>query len=102
MYMLAKITELLDTVFFVLKKNDRQITFLHVYHHSINVILTWIAIKINSINPSAAFLGSLNGFVHVIMYTYYGLSAFPSMTKYLWWKKYITTLQLVSIFYQSL
>ena len=32
------------------------------------------------------------------MYTYYGLSAFgPWMQKYLWWKKYITMLQLVSV-----
>jgi len=30
------------------------------------------------------------------MYTYYGLSSVgPHMYKYLWWKKYITVLQLV-------
>ena len=38
----------------------------------------------------------LNSFVHTVMYGYYGLSAIgPSMQKYLWWKKYITQLQLV-------
>jgi len=32
------------------------------------------------------------------MYVYYGLAAVgPSMQKYLWWKKHMTTLQLVSI-----
>jgi len=31
------------------------------------------------------------------MYTYYGLAAIgPHMQKYLWWKKYLTKLQLVS------
>ncbi|XP_039748941.1 elongation of very long chain fatty acids protein 7-like [Pararge aegeria] len=94
-YLIAKLSELFDTIFFVLKKNKRQITFLHVYHHSITIIMAWIAIKIDSVNPSGAFIVALNGIVHIVMYTYYGLSAFPSMTKHLWWKKYITTLQLV-------
>ena len=48
---------------------------------------------------SVAFLiGLINSFVHVIMYLYYGLAAFgPSMSKYLWWKRYLTCLQLVSM-----
>lgn len=38
----------------------------------------------------------LNSLVHTVMYGYYGLSALgPSVQKYLWWKKYITQLQLV-------
>jgi len=41
-------------------------------------------------------LGVINSFVHIIMYTYYLLAAFgPTVQKYLWWKKYITTLQMV-------
>ncbi len=39
---------------------------------------------------------TLNSFIHVIMYIYYGLAGLgPSMQKYLWWKKYLTRLQLV-------
>jgi len=39
----------------------------------------------------------MNSFVHVLMYTYYGLAGFgPQMQKYLWWKRYLTTIQLVS------
>lgn len=38
-----------------------------------------------------------NSFIHVLMYTYYGLAALgPHIAKYLWWKKYLTILQLVS------
>lgn len=44
---------------------------------------------------SAWFCSSLNAFVHIIMYTYYALAAIPSMRGKLWWKKYITRLQLV-------
>ena len=33
------------------------------------------------------------------MYTYYGLAAMgPAWQKYLWWKKYMTTFQIVSDF----
>ena len=38
----------------------------------------------------------MNSFVHVVMYTYYGVSALgPAVQKYLWWKRYLTRLQLV-------
>lgn len=45
------------------------------------------------------FHGLLNSMVHVIMYTYYGLCTLgPAFHKHLWWKKYMTTIQLVSNF----
>lgn len=43
-------------------------------------------------------LGFINSFIHIIMYAYYLLSAMgPKVQKYLWWKKYITILQIVSL-----
>lgn len=45
---------------------------------------------------TAYFGACLNSFIHVLMYSYYGLSAIPAMRPYLWWKKYITQGQLVS------
>ena len=52
---------------------------------------------------SAYFGATCNSFVHVVMYAYYGLSAVgPQMRPYLWWKRYITKLQLVSGFVLSL
>lgn len=44
---------------------------------------------------SAYFGASLNSFVHIVMYSYYGLSSIPALRPYLWWKKYITQMQLV-------
>ncbi|XP_037807392.1 elongation of very long chain fatty acids protein [Lucilia sericata] len=94
-YYLAKITELLDTVFFVLRKNERQVTFLHVYHHSVMPMISWGTTKYFP-GGHGTFIGFINSFVHIIMYTYYFLSAFgPKMQKYLWWKKYITNLQMI-------
>lgn len=94
-YFIAKLIELLDTVFFVLRKKERQVTFLHVYHHTIMVICTWSIVKYIK-NDSTVFFGSINSLVHVVMYGYYALSVYPALTKYLWWKKYITMMQLVS------
>ena len=46
--------------------------------------------------PQSGFGPFLNSGVHAVMYLYYLLAACgPSVQKYLWWKKYITTIQLV-------
>ena len=46
----------------------------------------------------APFYAIGNAFIHIIMYGYYGLSALgPEYQKYLWWKKYLTQMQLVSV-----
>lgn len=51
--------------------------------------------------PRAGGMGSfhamINSSVHVVMYLYYGLSALgPVAQPYLWWKKHMTAIQLVS------
>ena len=104
---MTKFADLLDTIFFVLRKKDRQITFLHLYHHSSVPIFGWMALKIAPQVPAAKLFLLLNCLVHTVMYLYYGLAAFgPHMQKSLWWKKYITQLQLyqfaVFIFYGCL
>ncbi|KAI8428759.1 hypothetical protein MSG28_007440 [Choristoneura fumiferana] len=94
-YFFAKFTELLDTVFFVLRKKDKQVTFLHVYHHAIMALYSWSYLKFAA-GGQGTILALLNSAVHVVMYTYYLLSGLgPQFQKYLWWKKYVTTLQLV-------
>lgn len=54
-------------------------------------------IKMLMIFLIAAFLPAMvNSSIHVLMYTYYGLSVFgPKVTQYLWWKKYLTILQMI-------
>lgn len=95
-YFLAKQIDLLDTVFFVLRKKDNQVTFLHVYHHSIMVTWAWLYYVYE---PSDHFVvvGLINSFVHVLMYAYYGLASLgPRFAKFVWWKKHLTKVQLVS------
>uniref|UniRef100_A0A4W5NJQ9 Elongation of very long chain fatty acids protein 2 n=1 Tax=Hucho hucho TaxID=62062 RepID=A0A4W5NJQ9_9TELE len=93
-YYFSKLIEFLDTMFFVLRKKNSQITFLHVYHHASMFNIWWSVL--NWIPCGQSFFGpTLNSFIHVCMYSYYGLSTIPSMQKYLWWKHYLTQAQLV-------
>ncbi|OWR45832.1 James bond isoform A [Danaus plexippus plexippus] len=94
-YFIAKHVDLLDTVFFVLRKKDNQVTFLHVFHHTLMVTWTWFHLMYH---PSDHFVvvGLINSFVHVLMYAYYGLSSLgPEYAKYVWWKKHLTKVQLI-------
>ncbi|CAG9826974.1 unnamed protein product [Diabrotica balteata] len=94
-YFLSKFTEFVDTILFALRKKDNQITRLHLYHHGIMPFGSWLAAKYAPDGPMT-FLGLINSLVHVVMYSYYMLSAMgPKVQKYLWWKKYITMMQLI-------
>ncbi|KAH9491438.1 Elongation of very long chain fatty acids protein 4 [Bulinus truncatus] len=94
-YFISKIVELLDTVFFILRKKNNQLSFLHVYHHTSMVLICWYVAKYLP-GGEKLYSGSLNSLVHVVMYTYYALSAMgPQLQKYLWWKRYLTEFQMV-------
>ncbi|MBN3291198.1 ELOV7 protein, partial [Polypterus senegalus] len=95
LYYFSKFIELLDTVSIMLKNHTFQISFLHVYHHSIMPYTWWFGVRFAP-GGLGTFHALVNCVVHVIMYTYYGVSAMgPTYQKYLWWKKYLTTIQLV-------
>ncbi|XP_074637806.1 very long chain fatty acid elongase 7-like [Acropora palmata] len=125
-YWLSKFVEALETIFFILRKKNSQVSFLHVYHHTTMFILGWAAAKwlpgeygpeqrterprfpfncaffpfviffVHFFLFTAFFCAACNSFVHVVMYAYYGLSAIgPQMRPYLWWKRYITRIQLI-------
>ena len=43
------------------------------------------------------FHAFLNSWIHFMMYIYYGMAGLgPAFQKYLWWKKYMTSMQIVS------
>ncbi|XP_053185302.1 elongation of very long chain fatty acids protein 1a [Scomber japonicus] len=93
LFYFSKYVELLDTVFFVLRKKQNQITFLHVFHHSFMPWSWWWGVVQTPAGGMGSFHALVNSTVHVIMYSYYGLSA-AGFQKYLWWKKYLTAIQL--------
>ncbi|KIM66194.1 hypothetical protein SCLCIDRAFT_110758 [Scleroderma citrinum Foug A] len=83
-----KYIELLDTVFLALKK--KPLAFLHVFHHSATALLCFT--QLNGKTSISWVVISLNLFVHVVMYYYYYATAGGAK---IWWKKYLTTLQIV-------
>lgn len=91
----SKCVEMLDTIFFILRKKNNQVSFLHVYHHATMFPIWYIGVK--WVAGGQSFFGAMiNSFIHVVMYTYYGVAALgPEYQKYLWWKRYLTKLQLV-------
>jgi hypothetical protein len=49
------------------------------------------------------FHALLNSFIHFMMYIYYGVAGLgPQYQKFLWWKKYMTSMQIVSTIRSSL
>ncbi|XP_066253060.1 very long chain fatty acid elongase AAEL008004-like [Euwallacea similis] len=93
-YFLLKIADLIDTIFFILRKKSTHVSFLHTYHHFLMVVAAWIGVKYLG-GGHSYFLGLANCIVHSILYAYYLLTAYDS--KYgqlLWLKKFITQVQL--------
>ncbi|XP_055631368.1 elongation of very long chain fatty acids protein 7 [Toxorhynchites rutilus septentrionalis] len=104
LYYICKVVELLDTVFFVLRKRQRQVSFLHLYHHTLMPVCGFIGVKYFA-GGHGSLLGLINSFIHVCMYAYYMLAAMgPKVQKYLWWKRYLTVMQIIQfiiVFYHT-
>ena len=62
---LSKFLDLLDTVFICLKKKDRQLIFLHVYHHATIGQIWGLLLYIGWGAGTALFGANINSFVHV-------------------------------------
>ncbi|ALC40871.1 CG30008, partial [Drosophila busckii] len=70
-----KISELVETVIFVLRKKQNQVTKLHVFHHITTITLIYMLINHNENGIDALFPIFLNSNVHIIMYSYYLIAA---------------------------
>eukprot|EP00457_Paulinella_chromatophora_P011068 gb/GEZN01011193.1/.p1 GENE.gb/GEZN01011193.1/~~gb/GEZN01011193.1/.p1 ORF type:complete len:330 (-),score=27.45 gb/GEZN01011193.1/:170-1159(-) len=65
-----KYVELLDTVFMVVRKKFKQVSFLHTFHH-FELIWAWYLVIRIAPGGDAWFGACINSFVHVVMYLYY-------------------------------
>jgi len=86
-----KYVELLDTFFMVMRKKFDQLSFLHMYHHTLLIWSWFVVMRLEPVGD-CYFGSSVNTFVHVIMYSYYGLAALGVNC---FWKKYITQVQML-------
>eukprot|EP01083_Nonionella_stella_P078200 213859_1 len=98
LFYVSKIWDFWDTIFIVLGKKWRQLSFLHVYHHFTIFLFYWL--NANSMYDGDIYLTiALNGFIHTVMYTYYFIcmhTKVPETGKSLriWWKSSLTLMQL--------
>ncbi len=59
--------ECVDTLIMILKKKERQVSFLHVYHHATMFFpVGWAAVKFSP-GGDGWFCCALNSLVHVFM-----------------------------------
>lgn len=94
-YLLVRSLDLLDTIFFVLRKKDDHVTFQHVSHHFCCVFSGHIFLSLG-MDGQPWFGLTINAGIHVVMYAYYFLASLgPQMRPYLWWKKHLTIAQIV-------
>ncbi|KAH8264407.1 hypothetical protein KR038_008204 [Drosophila bunnanda] len=95
-YYINKYMDLTETVIFVMRKKYRQISFLHVFHHTIMCVSGYAYITFTGYGGILFVPCLLNVAVHIIMYTYYYLSSVSAKVQAsLWWKKYLTIVQLL-------
>ncbi|XP_049285972.1 elongation of very long chain fatty acids protein AAEL008004-like [Anopheles funestus] len=98
-YFLLKILDLADTVFFVLRKKQSHVSFLHVYHHTIMVLSTLLVMRYLA-GGHCFMLGMLNTLVHAVMYFYFFLTIYrPEMMRGATWKRYVTLIQMAQFAY---
>ncbi|XP_026283077.1 elongation of very long chain fatty acids protein AAEL008004 [Frankliniella occidentalis] len=92
-----KLIEFVETIVFVLRKKDRQVSVLHLYHHVSTLWVAWTITKFQG-GGSMSFPILPNSIVHIVMYTYYLLTINknPRLQKILRTiKPYITIMQMI-------
>jgi hypothetical protein len=93
-YYLSKYYELIDTILQLIRNKYPPHYFLHVYHHSLVILMSWMWLEYS---PSLRFAGLLfNTLVHVVMYYYFYLKSIGVEP---WWKSYVTTLQIIQFIF---
>jgi len=87
-FFLSKFYEFIDTYILIARK--KPISFLHCFHHFITAFLCWVCLQ--SGMAVQWIVITLNGMIHVAMYYYFMVQ---TMGGDVWWKKHLTTCQIV-------
>lgn len=90
--------DLIETVFFVLRKKPNQVTFLHLYHHCAVIYYTYISL-VDVPGGAQMMAAAVNSFVHALMYGYYFVTIYDRDVAARWmnYKRRITQVQMVSV-----
>lgn len=92
-FYMSKVLDFADTVFIILRRKWRQLSFLHVYHHSTIFLIYWLNLNAGY-DGDIYYTVALNSSIHFIMYGYYLLRTFnvPVPT---FFKLFVTNMQLI-------
>ena len=89
-YYISKYYELFDTILARLNGSSLPFPVLHIFHHSCVLVMAWAWLEYAQTLQFGGLL--FNTFVHVVMYYYYAVRA---TGKRVWWKQWVTRLQIV-------
>lgn len=95
--MILKLSEFIETVFFVLRKKQSQVSSLHLYHHVSTLFIGWLCCKYEA-GGMASFSIMLNCLVHIMMYSYYLLALHGGKSiqnRIVRWKRILTIIQML-------
>ncbi|XP_005189660.2 elongation of very long chain fatty acids protein AAEL008004 [Musca domestica] len=98
LYFLNKLSDLIDTVFFVLNKKYSHISVLHLYHHATMIWGSFLYLNV-WFASNITVVGYVNTLVHTVMYFYYFLTSLKMNIDLSKWKPRLTTFQLIQFFY---
>lgn len=117
LYLLLRLIEFIETVVFILRKKQNQVSLLHLYHHISTVAVFWLYYKysfgefliyratekviiiFSHSDVMEMVMALFNTYVHIFMYSYYFLSSFNQMQKFTNpVKRYLTAIQITQLF----
>ncbi|XP_065080857.1 very long chain fatty acid elongase AAEL008004-like [Ochlerotatus camptorhynchus] len=96
-YFVLKVLDLADTLFFILRKKQSQLSFLHVYHHATMVAVSYFGVLFVP-GGHNLILGVWNTLGHTGIYLYYYLTTYNSRLA-AHCKKHLTRMQLFQFVY---
>lgn len=73
-FYLSKVLDFADTAFIILGQKWRQLSFLHVYHHTSIFLVYWLNLRCGY-DGDIYLTIILNCFVHTVMYLYYMITS---------------------------
>lgn len=90
LFCVQKYLECIDTWFLIMRKSSQQVTFLHLFYHSMITIVVGFILPFDY-NGDMYFPIMVNSFIHMLIHINYLLLCFGIQS---WWSIHLTSLQL--------
>ncbi|CAE8626350.1 unnamed protein product [Polarella glacialis] len=94
-HFLSKFLDWFDTLWIILKKNRKQLSFLHTYHHMTIPMVWGYLLHVGVGNGTTRYGAWVNSLTHVIMYSHYLWTSFGLENPL---KRYITGWQIAQFY----